>query len=144
LKVADVIPFVVGLNVLSIYSGALALQQLAKPLQAIPRFIWNTILFACMLGLSLGGRDHIYGFLSNMLSLLGYYDTCMFVILFIEHYCFRGGNFVNYDLEGWNTPSRLPIGLAGGFSFLCGWAGAILGMDETLYAYSPILGSSSC
>lgn len=62
-----------------------------------------------------------------------YYDTCLFVIIFIEHYGFRGGNFSNYDLEGWNTPSRLPIGFAGGLAFLCGWAGAILGMDETLY-----------
>jgi purine-cytosine permease-like protein len=73
-----------------------------------------------MLGLSLEERDHIYEFSSNMLSLLGYYDTCMSVILFIEDCCFRGGNFANYDLEGWDTPSRLPIGLGGGFAFLCG------------------------
>ncbi|TVY43274.1 Purine-cytosine permease, partial [Lachnellula occidentalis] len=123
----------IGLNVLSIYSGALALQQLAKPLQVIPRFIWSIVLFACMLALSIGGRNHIYDFLSNMLSLLGYYDTCMFVIIFIEHYGFRGGNFANYDLEGWDTPSKLPIGFAGGLAFLCGWAGAILGMNETFY-----------
>jgi purine-cytosine permease-like protein len=58
----------IGALLLSIYSGALALQQLAKPLQAMPRFIWSIVLFACMLGLSLGGRDHIYEFLSNMLS----------------------------------------------------------------------------
>ncbi|RDW87875.1 hypothetical protein BP5796_03569 [Coleophoma crateriformis] len=123
----------IGLNVLSIYSGALAMQQLAKPLQAVPRFVWSLVLFAFMLALSLGGRNHIYDFLSNMLSLLGYYDTCMFVIIFIEHYGFRGGNFANYDLEAWNTPSKLPIGFAGGFAFLCGWVGAILGMDETFY-----------
>jgi hypothetical protein len=61
----------------------------------------------------------------------------MFVILFIEHYCFRGGNFAKYDLEGWNTLSRLSIGLAGGFAFLCGWAGAILGMDETCMLTFP-------
>jgi len=123
----------IGLNVISIYSGALAMQQLAKPLQAIPRFIWSIILFIFMLALSLGGRNHIYSFLSNMLSLLGYYDTCMFVIIFIEHYGFRGGDFANYDLEAWDTPSKLPIGFAGGIAFLCGWAGAILGMDETFY-----------
>lgn len=123
----------VGLNVIAIYSGALALQQLAKPLQAVPRFIWSVMLSIFMLALSLGGRNQIYGFLSNMLSLLGYYDTCMFVIMFIEHYCFRGGSFANYDLESWNTPSKLPIGFAGGIAFLCGWAGAILGMDETFY-----------
>jgi len=123
----------VGLNVLAIYSGALAMQQMAKPLQAIPRFVWSIVLFACMLALSLGGRNHIYAFLSNLLSLIGYYDTCMFVIIFIEHYGFRAGSFANYDLPGWDTPSRLPIGLAGGFAFLCGWAGAILGMDETFY-----------
>lgn len=79
------------------------MQQMAKPLQAIPRFVWSIVLFACMLGLSLGGRNHIYAFLSNLLSLIGYYDTCMFVIIFIEHYGFRAGSFANYDLSGGYT-----------------------------------------
>ena len=39
----------------------------------------------------------------------------------------------NYDLEGWNTPSRLPIGFAGLTAFLLGIVGAILGMVETYY-----------
>lgn len=54
-------------------------------------------------------------------------------ILAIEHYYFRAGNIANYDLDGWNTPSRLPIGIAGLLAFPLGIVGAILGMVETYY-----------
>jgi len=123
----------IGLNIMAIYSAALSIQQFAKPLQAIPRFIWSFIMFACIFALAVGGRGHILDFLSNFLSLLGYYNTAFIAILSIEHYYFRRGTFENYDLEGWNTPSRLPIGFAGLTAFLCGWVGAILGMVETFY-----------
>lgn len=39
----------------------------------------------------------------------------------------------NYDLDAWNTPSRLPVGYAGFTAFLCGAAGWIVGMVETYY-----------
>ncbi|CZR67289.1 related to nucleoside transporter [Phialocephala subalpina] len=123
----------VGLNVIAIYSTALAVQQAAKPLQRVPRFIWSLVTFACILVLSIGGRDKIFDFLENFLSLLGYYNTAFVAILAMEHYYFRKGNLANYDLDGWNTPSKLPIGVAGLTSFLLGIVGAILGMVETYY-----------
>lgn len=123
----------VGLNVIAIYSSSLAIQQAAKPLQRVPRFVWSLVTFAAILALSVGGRDKIIEFLENFLSLLGYYNTAFVAILAIEHYYFRGGNLANYDLDGWNTPSRLPIGIAGLISFLLGIVGAILGMVETYY-----------
>ncbi|KUJ14915.1 uncharacterized protein LY89DRAFT_708514 [Mollisia scopiformis] len=123
----------VGLNVIAIYSSSLAIQQAAKLLQRVPRFVWSLVTFACILVLSVGGRDKIIDFLENFLSLLGYYNTAFVAILAIEHYYFRNGNLANYDLDGWNTPSRLPIGFAGLTSFLLGIVGAILGMVETYY-----------
>lgn len=38
-----------------------------------------------------------------------------------------------YDLEGWNSPKSVPLGIAGLFSFCAGIAGAVVGMQETWY-----------
>ncbi|KAL1982088.1 hypothetical protein VTN96DRAFT_1743 [Rasamsonia emersonii] len=123
----------IGMNCIAIYAGSISAQLFAKPFQLVPRAIWTLIVFICILLLGLAGRDHLLAVLSNFLSLLGYWNTSFFVILFTEHYLFRGGNFANYDLDAWNTPSRMPIGLAGLTAFLCGAAGWIVGMVETYY-----------
>lgn len=53
--------------------------------------------------------------------------------MFIEHYYFRKGSLANYDLDGWNDSSRMPVGYAGLAAFLCGAADWIVGMVETCY-----------
>ncbi|OOF98948.1 hypothetical protein ASPCADRAFT_204646 [Aspergillus carbonarius ITEM 5010] len=123
----------IGMNCIAIYAGALSAQLFAKPFQKIPRIIWTLIVFACILVIGIAGRDHLLAVLDNFLSLLGYWNTSFFVILFTEHYFFRNGNLANYDLDAWNTPSKLPVGYAGLTAFLCGAAGWIVGMDETYY-----------
>ncbi|KAF5863740.1 hypothetical protein ETB97_009527 [Aspergillus alliaceus] len=123
----------IGVNCIAIYSGALSAQLFAKPCAKVPRAIWSTLVFGCILALGIAGRDHLLDVLENFLSLLGYWNTSFFIILFSEHYFFRGGNVANYDLDAWNTPSKMPIGFAGLTAFLCGAAGWILGMVETYY-----------
>ncbi|KAB8224084.1 permease for cytosine/purines, uracil, thiamine, allantoin-domain-containing protein [Aspergillus novoparasiticus] len=123
----------IGVNCIAIYSGALSAQLFAKPCEKVPRAIWSTLVFGCILALGIAGRDHLLDVLENFLSLLGYWNTSFFVILFCEHYIFRGGNVANYDLDAWNTPSKMPIGFAGLTAFLCGAAGWIVGMVETYY-----------
>jgi len=123
----------IGTNCIAIYSGALSIQQFAQPLALIPRFLWTLIVFVAILVIGIAGRNHLLAVLQNFLSLLGYWNTSFFVILFTEHYFFRNGwnGFGNYDLEAWNTASKLPIGIAGISAFLAGIAGAVVGMDET-------------
>lgn len=53
------------------------------------------------------------------------------MIIFTEHYVFRKGNFANYDLDGWNDPKRLPIGIAAFTAFMLGVVAWVLGMVET-------------
>ncbi|GAD96103.1 nucleoside transporter, putative [Paecilomyces variotii No. 5] len=123
----------IGVNCIAIYAGALSAQLFAKPFQAVPRTIWTLLVFGCILVIGIAGRDHLLDVLENFLSLLGYWNTSFFVILFIEHYLFRRGNLSNYDLDAWNTPAKLPIGIAGLTAFLCGMAGWVVGMVETYY-----------
>lgn len=125
----------IGMNCIAIYSGALSIQQFARPLSIVPRFLWALLLFGCIIALSIAGRDNVLAVLQNFLSLLGYWNTSFFVIVACEHYIFRGGlhGVQGYDLEGWNSPKSVPLGIAGLFSFCAGIAGAVVGMQETWY-----------
>jgi purine-cytosine permease-like protein len=113
----------IGMNCIAMYSAGLSIQQFARPLAVIPRFIWTFICFVAIILLGVAGRDHLLTYLENFLSLLGYFTTSFFVIIFIEHYMFRKGDFANYQLESWNDPSNMPIGWAGGLAFGLGIAG---------------------
>lgn len=123
----------INTNIISIYSSAISCQQFARPFSRVPRFIWTLLCFACILALAVGGRAQLNVYLQNFLSLLGYWCTQYFVILFSEHYIFRGGKFENYDLDGWNDPSRLPVGIAAGIAFSVGIVAWVMGMVETWY-----------
>ncbi|KAK7981440.1 hypothetical protein PG996_009131 [Apiospora saccharicola] len=123
----------INVNVISIYSAAISCQQISRPFARVPRFIWTILCFAAILGLALGGREQLNAYLQNFLSLLGYWCTSYFVVMFVEHWVYRKGNFANYDLEGWNDPSRLPHGFAALAAFLLGVVAWIMGMVETWY-----------
>ncbi|KAJ5806824.1 nucleoside transporter [Penicillium riverlandense] len=123
----------INVNVISIYSSAISFQQLSRPFSRIPRFIWTLFCFVLILALAIGGRQQLNTYLQNFLSLLGYWCTSYAVILFEEHFIFRKGNFDNYDLEGWNDPARLPLGIGAAVSFALGVVAWCLGMDETWF-----------
>lgn len=123
----------INVNVIGIYSSAIAFQQFARPCARVPRFVWTLMCFVLILALALAGREELNIYLRNFLSLLGYCSTSYFAILLIEHYIFRKGSFENYNLEVWNDPSRLPIGLGAFVAFLFGVVGWVLGMVETWY-----------
>lgn len=123
----------IGMNSINLYSSALSVQQFARPLARIPRFFWSLVLFGITFAIAAGGRDSLNAYLQNFLSLLGYWGTSFFVILFCEHYLFRGADVAHYDLEAWNDPARLPHGLAALVAFLVGVVGWCLGMVQTWF-----------
>lgn len=123
----------INTNVISIYSSAISFQQLSRPFARIPRFIWTIFCFACIIALALGGREQLNAYLQDFLSLLGYWCTSYAIILFEEHFIFRKGSFDNYDLEGWNDPARLPIGIGAAVAFGLGIVAWCMGMDETWF-----------
>ncbi|KAH0433703.1 NCS1 nucleoside transporter [Colletotrichum camelliae] len=123
----------INTNIISLYSAAISFQQMARPLARIPRFLWTFLCFAVVVGLAVGGRSQLNTYLQNFLSLLGYWCTSYFVILLMEHAIFRRGDFANYDLEGWNDPSRLPLGIGASVAFLVGVVAWCMGMVETWF-----------
>jgi purine-cytosine permease-like protein len=123
----------IGTNCLALYSAGLSCQQFARPFAKVPRFIWTIVCFGVIIALALAGRNQLLAYLQNFLSLLGYWCTSYFVIVFSEHYIFRKGDFANYDLEGWNTPARLPVGYAGAAAFALGVVVWVCGMVQTWF-----------
>ncbi|KAG5952652.1 hypothetical protein E4U53_000225 [Claviceps sorghi] len=123
----------INANVLSLYSASLSIQQLARPLALIPRFIWTLVTFACIMAMALGGREQLNPLLENFLGLLGYWCTSYGVILLEEHFIFRQSRFENYDLEGWNDPARLPLGLGAAAAFGLGMVSWWMGMNQTWF-----------
>lgn len=123
----------INVNVISIYSAAISCQQFSRPFARVPRFIWVLFCFSAILGLAIGGREQLSVYLQNFLSLLGYWSTQYFVILFSEHVIFRRMSFDNYDLDAWNDPSRLPVGVAAGIAFSVGIIAWVMGMVQTWY-----------
>jgi purine-cytosine permease-like protein len=123
----------INVNVISIYSAAISCQQFSRPFARIPRFLWVLFCFGAILGLAIGGREQLSVYLQNFLSLLGYWCTQYFVILFSEHVIFRRANFANYDLDAYNDKSRLPLGIAAATAFAIGIVAWVMGMVETWY-----------
>lgn len=121
----------VNCNIINTYSAAISCQQFARPFARIPRFVWTVVCFGVIVALALAGRNSLLTYLENFLSLLGYWCTSYFVIVFSEHYIFRKDKFYNYDLEAWNNPSKLPIGIAGFTAFALGVVFWCMGMVET-------------
>ena len=121
----------INMNILNTYSAAISCQQFARPFARVPRFLWTFLCFGVIIALALAGRNNLLEYLTNFLSLLGYWCTSYAVIVFSEHYIFRKGNFRNYDLEGWNDPSVLPNGYAAGFAFAMGIIAWVMGMVST-------------
>jgi NCS1 nucleoside transporter family len=123
----------IGTNILATYSAAISCQQFAPPFARVPRFVWTVLCFAAVLVLAIVGSNHLNEYLEDFLSLLGYWCTSYAVILFIEHYLFRGASFENYDLEGWDDPARLPLGIGASIAFSLGVVAWCMGMVETWY-----------
>lgn len=62
--------------------------------------------------MALVGAHRFYETLNNFLALLGYFSSMFGAVVLVEHLFFRRNDFSAYDYKAWNTPSKLPIGLA--------------------------------
>lgn len=123
---------VCGNNIASNYSSGLSLQLLGDYFHAIPRFIWSFLFALVVAILAIAGSEHLSTIISNFVSMLGYWTVSFTIILLIEDCGFRHG--VDYNLEVWDKPKELPVGLAAVISLLAGYcAGGIPGMAQVWY-----------
>lgn len=126
---------VIANNIPNTYSTGLSIQALGRPFAVIPRFFWVFIAFVVYTVAGVAGREHFSAILSNFLSILSYWTAFFIVIVAEEHFIFRRKNGLlgGYNLDAYDTPSKLPLGIAGVLSMCFGIAGAVVGMSEVWY-----------
>ncbi|EIW87465.1 cytosine-purine permease [Coniophora puteana RWD-64-598 SS2] len=126
---------VIANNIPNTYSAGLSMQALGRPFAMVPRFFWTFLAFLIYTVAGVAGRQHFSAILSNFLSILSYWTAFFIVIVAEEHFIFRrrGGPLGGYNLDDYDTPSKLPLGIAGIVAGCFGVAGAVVGMAEVWY-----------
>ncbi|OCH95748.1 cytosine-purine permease [Obba rivulosa] len=126
---------VVANNIPNTYSAGLSIQALGRPFAMVPRFFWTLLCFVVYTVAGVAGREHFSTILSNFLSILSYWTAFFIVIVAEEHFIFRrkNGPLGGYSFDDWDSPKRLPVGIAGIIAGCCGVAGAVVGMSEVWY-----------
>lgn len=119
-------------NIPGIYSSALAWQLLGRRWERVPRAAWSFFGVVICTVCAVAGRNSLYDIFSNFLSIMGYWVGMWVTIQALDELLFRrrGMPVAGYAWADWNSPEKLPLGLAALGAFLIGWAGAALSMHQ--------------
>lgn len=126
---------VIANNIPNTYSAGLSMQALGRPFAIIPRIFWVLLAFVVYTVAGVAGHEHFITILSNFLRILSDWTAFFIMIIAEEHFIFRrkNGPLGGYNLDDYDTPSKLPVGAAGILAGCFGVAGAIIGMSQALY-----------
>jgi NCS1 nucleoside transporter family len=127
---------VVANNIPNDYSLGLSMQVLGKPFQRINRAVWALIGAVIYVLIAVPAAANFNETLSNFLLLIAYWLGPWSIILILEHFVFRRGR---YNIDDWNTRSKLPIGWAALVASAIGLVGVLLGAAQVYYV-GPIAG----
>ena len=117
------------------YSMGMNFQMLGDFFQKVPQPIFTTLTTVVYTACAMGGRNSLYEIFKSFLPLIGYWVVIWLMIVVEEDMLFRRSK--GYDWSAWNSPQRLPMGIAAGLAFLIGWGGAIIGMVR--FSFSLVL-----
>lgn len=106
------------------------MQVLGRPFQRINRSVWALIGAVIYVLIAIPAASNFNETLSNFLLLIAYWLGPWSIILVLEHFVFRRGR---YNVEDWNSASRLPVGWAAMVSFIIGLGGVLLGAAQVYY-----------
>ncbi len=121
---------VVANNIPNDYSVGLSMQLLGKSFQRLDRAVWTLIGAVIYVLIAVPAAANFNETLTNFLLLIAYWLGPWSIILILEHFIFRGGR---YNVDDWNSPSRLPLGWAALVSLAFGLLGVYLGASQQLF-----------
>lgn len=81
------------------------------------------------------GSRTFYETFVDVLSLIGYWSAIYTVIILSEHIFFRSSSFSpsSYSPSDWNSPRKLPLGIAAILTFAGAFALVVPCMDQVFY-----------
>ncbi|KAJ3061210.1 hypothetical protein HDU98_002866 [Podochytrium sp. JEL0797] len=120
----------VTVNIPTTYSMALSIQALHPTLAAVPRAIWVLVGAIAYTIAAVIGQNSFFSFFQNFMAVLSYWVALYVIVLFEEHFLFRGGV---YNASEYNDASKLPVGWAGWSATAVAAVAAVLGMSQVWY-----------
>ena len=118
---------IVANNIPNDYSLGLSVQVFGKAFQKVKRYIWTLIGAVIYIVIAIIGSQNFAATLQSFLLDVAYWLGGYGIILVLEHFVFRRGQ---YNVDDWNTPSRLPLGWAAIVAIIAGLVGGLLGADQ--------------
>jgi NCS1 nucleoside transporter family len=118
---------IVANNIPNDYSLGLSVQVFGKAWQRVRRYVWTLIGAVVYIAIAIIGSQNFASTLTSFLLDVAYWLGAYAIILVLEHFVFRHGQ---YNVEDWNTPSKLPLGWAAIVALVAGLVGALLGADQ--------------
>ncbi len=117
-------------NIPNDYSLGLSMQVLGRGFHRIQRPVWTVLGALCYVTIALIAAHHFDTLLANFLLVVAYWLGPWSIILLLEHFHIRRGN---YEAEHWNTRDRLPKGWAALVAMGAGFLGVYLGAAQALF-----------
>ena len=127
---------IVANNIPNDYSLALSVQVVGGWFQRVNRAVWTVVGSIVYVAIAVSGAKNFAQTLEGFLLLIAYWLGPWSIILILEHFVFRHGR---YNVEDWNTPSRLPVGWAALAALGLGLFGVYLGAAQEKFV-GPIAG----
>jgi len=125
---------VVANNIINVYSMGLSISVVAVWLAKVPRLLWPIFITAIYIPIAIAGAHSFSTSLENFMNVLGYWLAIFVVVVLLEHFVFRKGDWARYEAaETWNRQDRTPVGIAALIAFLFGALGTAMGMAQVWY-----------
>ena len=126
-------------NIPNDYSLGLSMQVLGKWFMHVPRYVWTLIgavVYIVLAVALVASGSNFNETLNSFMLLVAYWLGPYAIILIIEHFVYRRGR---YNVDDWNTASKLPLGWAAIVSMAIGLVGAYLGFAQAFTINSKTL-----
>ena len=121
---------IVANNIPNAYSIGLSMQVLSKTCQRVGRVTWTLFGAVFYMLIAIPAVSNFNNTLEDFILIIAYWLGPWTIILIEEHVIFRRGR---YNVEDWNTRSKLPIGWAALVSMGLGLVGIYLGAAQAIY-----------
>jgi purine-cytosine permease-like protein len=116
-------------NIPNMYSLALSAQTVWSVSRKVPRVVWTIIGSGLSVAIAIPAYFYFSAVMQNFMNIIGYWLAIYSSIALSEHFIYRKGTS-GYNIDDYENKDKLPVGYAAMFAFVCGVAGALVGMSQ--------------